>query len=45
MFFLDVSTVSEGDLYFLIRLDIILSFLDKDFFAVAQYFGILLMSR
>ena len=42
--FLEVSTVSEGDLYFLIKEDIVLSLLDKYFFALFQYGGILLMS-
>ena len=42
--FLEVSIISEGELYFFIKEDITLSFLDKDFFAEFQYFGILLMS-
>ena len=42
--FLEVSTVSEGDLYFLIKEDMVLSFLDKYFFALFQYDGVLLMS-
>ncbi len=42
--FLEVSTASEGDLYLLINKDITLSLLDKYFFAVFQYFGLLLMS-
>jgi hypothetical protein len=42
--FLEVSTVSDGDLYLLINEDITLSLLDKYFFAVFQYFGFLLMS-
>ena len=41
--FLEVKIVSEGDLYFLIKADIVLSFLDKYFFAVFQYRGELLM--
>ena len=43
--FLEVRIVSEGELYFFIKQDITLSFLDKYFFAVFQYFGILLMSN
>ena len=43
--FLEVSTVSEGDLYFLIKEHIVLSFADKYFFALFQYDGVLLMSR
>ena len=43
--FLEVKIVSEGDLYFFIKADIVLSFLDKYFFAVFQYSGELLMSR
>ena len=42
--FLEVSTVSEGDLYFFIKLNITLSFLDKYFLALFQYEGVLLMS-
>jgi hypothetical protein len=41
--FLEVKTVSEGDLYFFIKADIVLSFLDKYFFAVPQYLGELFM--
>ena len=42
--YLEVRIVSEGELYFFIKEDITLSFLDKFFFAIFQYFGILLMS-
>ena len=42
--FLDVRIVSEGDLYFLIKEDIVLSFVDKYFFALFQYLGVLLMT-
>jgi hypothetical protein len=41
---LDVRTVSDGDIYFLIKKDIVLSFFDKYFFALFQYEGVLLMS-
>jgi len=43
--FLEVSTVSDGDLYFLISCAITLSFLDKYFLATFQYLGVLLMSN
>ena len=43
IFFLEVSTASEGDLYLLISDDITLSLLDKYFFAVFQYLGFLFM--
>ena len=43
IFFLEVSTDSDGDLYLLINEDITLSLLDKYFFAAFQYFGFLLM--
>ena len=42
--FLDVRTVSDGDLYFLIKEDMVLSFFDKYFFALFQYDGVLLMT-
>jgi hypothetical protein len=42
--FLEVSMVSDGDLYLIINFFIILSFLDKYFLALFQYIGVLVMS-
>ena len=41
--FLELSIVSDGDLYLLIKDAMTLSFLDKYFLAAYQYLGVLLM--
>ena len=43
--FLEVSIVSDGELYWVITFLIILSFFDKYFLAVFQYIGFLVMSN